>query len=800
MTDIEALLRFQRYYLALCDKKRFIIYRKSRQIGISWIEALWTVRKRLTTLCNHAYVSRVERTSLQFISYVKFWCKVLNVTVAEEVISLSKEATLTKITFPNGSVVMAFPSGIDVCRGIPLDVTLDEAGFQSDAGEFYNATVPTTTWGYSFHVISSAGEPDCWFEEEFNRAKVGNSKFTPVQTTIDQAIEDGLANRVPGDHKRFLPGKERNEAFLNELMKGMTKGAFAQEYRCNSRVKQGLSYPSFRDEKHPNWPVIPTLKTLPSPAVKCFGSLDWGWTDELVVLIFIECEDGMIYCVDEIYESQLPVDQLGSRLHKLIEKWTIRAEKYRDLLQAGFMDFIYCDVNRPEAVNLVRRYGIPLKNRKVVNIEAGIALSDQVLSSGRVKVFDCCVNLIRELSVYEYPRKGQDDHACVVAGTRVSTSSGDRPIEQIKVGDSVLTRDGYKIVLNSGMTSSKALTFKVMLVDKVELVGTANHPILTIDGWRNLGDLKPGDLVQCMKQLNIKDLDIEGIQTRKIGQIEFTSSEQLIKVRNTSTGKFGLIILGKFLLGCMLIIKMIILSIIQQTAVIISFFLRPSMWLNTNRQRSYKQGERELKRSNLLLHYGINQKKEEHIIGNMLRFMVWEIKRQLIKYVNNVKNHIQPLLNQGNSALINVKPNTEEIQGWTMKLESVKDVISNSSVISTVDRNITLLPVLIVTALGEEPVYNLEIEEAHEYVANGIITHNCDAWRYGISSYMYGKEITVINVPVISKEEQQLTTEETIIRLGHINDPKELIIREILQQELKQRAWEVQLSNWEPGD
>lgn len=39
---------------------------------------------------------------------------------------------------------------------------------------------------------------------------------------------------------------------------------------------------------------------------------------------------------------------------------------------------------------------------------------------------------------------------------------------------------------------------------------------------------------------------------------------------------------------------------------------------------------------------------------------------------------------------------------------------------------------LTVRALTERvPVYNLLIADAHEFYANGVLVHNCDALRYG---------------------------------------------------------------------
>jgi len=63
----------------------------------------------------------------------------------------------------------------------------------------------------------------------------------------------------------------------------------------------------------------------------------------------------------------------------------------------------------------------------------------------------------------------------------------------------------------------------------------------------------------------------------------------------------------------------------------------------------------------------------------------------------------------------------------------------NSRVTSMHESNAVPVFVLGVVELpGERPVYNLEIEEAHEFFANGVLVHNCiDSLRY-ILSYLTG--------------------------------------------------------------
>jgi hypothetical protein len=44
----------------------------------------------------------------------------------------------------------------------------------------------------------------------------------------------------------------------------------------------------------------------------------------------------------------------------------------------------------------------------------------------------------------------------------------------------------------------------------------------------------------------------------------------------------------------------------------------------------------------------------------------------------------------------------------------------------------------------QEKVYDLEVEDCHEYFANGVLVHNCaDALRYAIATFIFGKDSQV---------------------------------------------------------
>lgn len=88
------------------------------------------------------------------------------------------------------------------------------------------------------------------------------------------------------------------------------------------------------------------------------------------------------------------------------------------------------------------------------------------------------------------------DFACLIAGTMVETDRGHVPIESIMAGDRVLTRQGYRRVKWAGMTKVVNRVMSVKLSNGSVLAGTPDHRVWTENrGWVALKDLSRSDHV-----------------------------------------------------------------------------------------------------------------------------------------------------------------------------------------------------------------------------------------------------------------------------------------------------------------
>lgn len=104
---------------------------------------------------------------------------------------------------------------------------------------------------------------------------------------------------------------------------------------------------------------------------------------------------------------------------------------------------------------------------------------------------------IRGFSAEEPERLRGPQHAriwCFVAGTRVSTPDGSKPIETLLPGDLVLTRKGPRRVLANACRTGQPVG-RVGFSTGAELVGTADHPVYANAGWTRLDRLRAGDRV-----------------------------------------------------------------------------------------------------------------------------------------------------------------------------------------------------------------------------------------------------------------------------------------------------------------
>lgn len=367
---------------------------------------------------------------------------------------------------------------------------------------------------------------------------------------------------------------------------------------------------------------------------------------------------------------------------------------------------IRADSARPETINYMVNHGF-----KVISapkwpgcVEDGISW---IRSCNKIIIHDRCIHMADEARNYSYkidkltgdilPDVVQLWDHCFIGSTLITTDKGQKRIDHIKIGDRVLTLNGFhrvKKVWNNGIKKVRPYW---MLLDMgfVYLRCTSDHKIRTVNGWKRISDIQKGDIVFRHKNLMGKSI------------IYTMGSDILHAVEKGFMLRFGNFIKELFQKAIVFITKITTRQImIYQTSAycqldyIAAIQLRND--IKTTRRHSGDFGKKGLSQQK----HGTKQKKAGNGTESMGGY-AGLTKRGLRCFVRFVEKNMKHLFQ--------TDPNTAITTARLLRLgEGGKQ---------------------------SERVYDLSIEGEHEYFANGILVSNCwDAIRYGASPMIAGDQ------------------------------------------------------------
>lgn len=415
----------------------------------------------------------------------------------------------------------------------------------------------------------------------------------------------------------------------------------------------------------------------------CYG-LDLGYNDPTVLMktYFVE---NKIYTEELLYESKLTTQDLIKKLNELgIEK----------------NKMIYSD-HRPEVIEEIKRAGFLISSADK-NIKSGI----DYLKSRQVFIKYDSLNLLKEIKYYSWRvdkegnlQEGDPvdayNHACFVGDTLISMKDGYKRIEDVEIGDYVKTSTGYKKVLEKWNNGKRPVKKYRMEFDtfNIYVTCTPDHKIKSNETWTPISELKSGTTVYLDKNL-MENITIY-TQGRNISQEE--QKECMSLFGNSIMVKDQKDITFTTLMKTLGIIELKILNVLKCLNTYQNTLNRESKVIQNGLMDSKKL---ELKQ----LQSGIEVRKE----GNGILKCQSEL---------GLTDHIE------NSIVMSVEKNMKHEN--LAILNFVTKIVNNVLVQEESERN--------------EIVWDLTIEDDHEYYANGILVHNCDSLRY--STYSHRRKI-----------------------------------------------------------
>lgn len=363
------------------------------------------------------------------------------------------------------------------------------------------------------------------------------------------------------------------------------------------------------------------------------------------------------------------------------------------------------------------------------------------------------------------------DDSCFVAGTKVQTDKGSVSIEEIRPGDMILTRDGYRPCVAIGNRAAEV--FDASFSDGSSFVVTGNHPVFTQNrGFVNAEQLTRSDTLlsfsewQNQKRLFLTE-SYSGV-TRKptsstINGISVPAALMRQEGLRACIEKFGNLLMGLFRRGVTYITRTE--TGLITTSPILSVYRPLSTSLSTLANTLKETGLRfsstlsKLGQSPLL---GIVHRKGLSYIGKMVSAL-GRLSRTTGLVVSNVVSLTRrrsPILSFVRTPAVR-RP--EEWLGQITRRETALYVASNSQRIDFYEFEPVKNPaptrlVRLQKRKNPETVYNIRVSGKPEFFANGILVHNCDALRYCVMGIPW--DWTIINLQEPAQPIKPLTDAE----------------------------------------
>lgn len=348
-----------------------------------------------------------------------------------------------------------------------------------------------------------------------------------------------------------------------------------------------------------------------------------------------------------------------------------------------------------------------------VNKELRIARLGLWLRLHRIKVKRNASGEMLVNQLKEFPN-GKHDDGCFAAGTMVETSRGSIPIEQVVAGDIAFTRLGWKQVLASACTGRRNV-IEHSLSDGTKLLATAEHPVY--DGHSFSPLHKRCEVYKCdhtrqknQSALSTKELASEDTQKPSSGRTEcITHLMQVIGEMGSEhfTKKYG---------------KML-MDLSQKD---VTYITRTAIHSTTQSKTSPASRKKNTVQNTQGQHHRVAKGRgcpKQHY--RLLPFGI-----DLLKVANGTPNTQR----RSQQACSTTRENVTIAENLTKQ----KRWVECGSVQQSAGSDCTPLSVLQVCArrsIGEQSVYNLTVEGG-EYLANGIVVHNCDALEMSIRLLM----------------------------------------------------------------
>ena len=327
------------------------------------------------------------------------------------------------------------------------------------------------------------------------------------------------------------------------------------------------------------------------------------------------------------------------------------------------------------------------------------------------------------------------EYWCFDGGTLIKTEYGEKPIKDIEIGESVYTRKGLRKVYMSGISHPQARVMRVVFSDGKEIIATPNHKVWVRGrGFISIDSLLDSDMIEVCNQyqFNIKEKNINGIPNQNIVAINY-----IIEVANFHfIVKYGKMIMEKYRRIASFTTK-IIIHLTMRLAILPAY--PNGNTISTISMRDIKILQKRERFSN-----GLASRKKSHLLLGITpliehaKLPVRMAKKTIFTYIVNPisKNlHVRRAVNFIKHSILDLTAGVLKNVVELIKINKLwlkKCAFFVAHLLRTINIGVQKHAPKYVGVVSKEllndkrPVYNLSVEDEHEYYANGVLVSNCD--------------------------------------------------------------------------
>jgi phage terminase large subunit len=531
-------------------------------------------------------------------------------------------------------------------------------------------------------------------------------------------------------------------------------------------ASEGQVYESFDPAVH----VVEPFK-VPDHWGPYYVSLDFGYVAPMVAQIWVQDPDGALYLIREHYHTKVLVEDLARTLLKDLKSpdgsWKIRpraiicdhdAEDRATLERHLGMSTVAATKTVSDGIQAVQSRLAPAGNGKprLFLFRGATARRDPDLEDAKKPT-----STEQEFGgyVWEEVKDGKpvkdapvkvDDHGCLAAGTLVTTSTGPVPIEDIRPGTLVATRDGWRPVVAAGMTNPAADVVTVHLDNGTTVTATPDHPFWVSDtGWQRCDSMGYGDILGSWNPTSSPSTGSATAATptpptNATGSTTRPGSGTSRRATSTSTSRSG----STSTDGPSLTVAR------STTGTSIPSTTTTTTW-SASRLRSTRKrtGSRTGRVAAALRCWSTWSASAPWPPRGIRRLRAWSGTARTPATTGSAEAqcwttpassavsrspHATRLGTPGSAPTTASRPGAAR-PGWMTSTVTVPPAGARSG--STATRTSSAAPVRVVrisAVPGRQPVYNLTVAGSPEFYANGVLVHNCDALRYMVAELDLG--------------------------------------------------------------